>query len=185
MEVFKWALLSDAKQRLGGKFWVLLKEVENQLTMICGNWQGVLLECAYTAHSVTLCGFDSKSSKKHNYVYYFSPTQSECNRSQLDGFSLSLDMTLGNITPNYFCWLIRSLATFPQWAAPLPFPVELVGFSAKNSGNSIHWQMLQTVNNITKSYSITSKTWLLSCVAIATYGRWKRKVGGHAVTWGQ
>ena len=81
---------------------VVLFEVENQLTMICGNWQGVLLERTYIAHSVTLCGFDSKSSKKHNYVYYFSPHKVS-NRSQLDGFSLSKDMTLCNITPNYFC----------------------------------------------------------------------------------
>lgn len=99
----EWAVLDDAKQRQGGKFLVLLKEVENQLTVICGNWQGVLLECAYAAHSVTLCGFNSKSSKKHNYVYYFFPTQSECNRSQLDGFSLAQDITRGNITANYFC----------------------------------------------------------------------------------
>lgn len=67
------AVLSDAKQRQGGKSGVLLKEVENQLTMICGNWQGILLECAYKAYSVTLCAFNPKSSKKHNYVYYFSP----------------------------------------------------------------------------------------------------------------
>lgn len=48
----EWAVLNDAKQRQGGKFSVLLKEVENQLTVICGNWQGVLLECAYAAHSI-------------------------------------------------------------------------------------------------------------------------------------
>lgn len=67
----EWAVLAEAKQRQGGKFLVLLKEVENQLTVICGNWQGILHECAYAAHSVTLCGFNSKSSRKHNYVYYF------------------------------------------------------------------------------------------------------------------
>lgn len=63
-------VLNDAKQR---KVLTPIKGGRKQLTMICGNWQGVLLERVYTAHSVTLCAFNSKRSKKHNYVYYISP----------------------------------------------------------------------------------------------------------------
>lgn len=97
-------MLYGAEQRQEGrKFLVLLKDVGIQLTVICGNWQSVLLERTHAAHSVTLCGFDSESTKKHNYVYYFFPTQSERNRSQLDGFGISQDITRSNITPNYFC----------------------------------------------------------------------------------
>lgn len=94
------------------KFGVLIKGEENQLTMICGNWQDVLLECAYTSHSVTLSAFNSKKKrkkkKKKSIIMFitFLPTQSERDRSQLDSFSLTQDMTLGKITPNYFCWLI-------------------------------------------------------------------------------
>lgn len=60
---------------LSREFWVLLKEVENQLTVICGNWHGVQLERAHTApfsHTVWRSIQKAAKKKKDNYVYYFS-----------------------------------------------------------------------------------------------------------------
>lgn len=61
MEVLKGSCSVKLNRK---KFGVLIKGEENQLTMICGNWQDVLLECAHTSHSVTLSAFNSKRSKK-------------------------------------------------------------------------------------------------------------------------
>lgn len=65
----EWPLLNDAQQRKRGKFWALLKKARNQLSMIRGNWQTILLECTYTAHSVTLVCVPSKKQQKYIIMF--------------------------------------------------------------------------------------------------------------------
>lgn len=81
-----WATLSDTKQLRRGKFWVLLKEGENQLTMICGNWQGILLECVQHSPFSHTVWLQSKKQQKNIIMFItFSTVQSEPNWSRLDG----------------------------------------------------------------------------------------------------
>lgn len=63
------AMLSRGRK---GQFGVLVKEVENQLTVICGNRQGVLLECAHAAHSVTLCGLNFLKAAKNPIILFIT-----------------------------------------------------------------------------------------------------------------
>lgn len=120
----EWPLLNDAQQRKGGKFWALLKEVGNQLSMICGNWQGILLECPYTAYSVSLVCLPSKKQEKCIIMFIAFTTQSECSRSRPNSFHLS--QIWHSVTPNYFCCSHSTTLIIS-----FPFFCELEGFPPK------------------------------------------------------
>lgn len=73
-----------------------------------------------TAHSVTPCGFNRKSSKKHNYVYHFFHRTKWAQLIPAGWASVPHKMTLGNIAPNYFWWLIFANVPVMSCSPALP-----------------------------------------------------------------
>lgn len=92
--------------------------------MICGNWQGILLEYAYTAHSVTQVCVIQKKQKCIIMFIAFCHTKRVQSIPTVELTSLP-NMTLSNITPNYFLLFefgnihIISYPTLVNWKGSL------------------------------------------------------------------